>query len=81
MLAAEVGIAGGLLWFSLMGTAAWRLRQSGPSAWLVAGVAAFAALQIIGLLDCYPWSLNSGRLLTVTVLAIIETAAHRARAA
>jgi O-antigen ligase len=80
MLAAEVGIAGGLLWFSLMGTAAWRLRQSPPTAWLVAGVAAFAALQVIGLLDCYPWSLNAGRLLTVTVLAIIETAAHRARA-
>jgi O-antigen ligase len=80
MLAAEVGIAGGLLWISLMGTAAWRLRQSRPTAWLVAGVAAFAALQIISLLDCYPWSLNAGRLLTVTVLAIVETAARRARA-
>jgi hypothetical protein len=80
MLAAEVGIAGALLWVSLMGTAAWRLSQSPPSAWLVAGVAALAALQIISLLDCYPWSLNAGRLLTVTVLAIIETAADRARA-
>ena len=80
MLAAEVGIAGGLLWVSLMGAAAWRLGQARPTAWLVAGVAAFAAIQIIGLLDCYPWSLNAGRLLTVTVLAIIETAAHRARA-
>jgi O-antigen ligase len=79
MLAAEVGIAGGLLWFSLMGTAAWRLSQSPSTTWLVAGAAALAALQIIGLLDCYPWSLNAGRLLTVTVLAIIETAAHRAR--
>jgi len=79
MLAAEVGIAGGLLWVSLMGTAAWRLRHSRPTVWLVAGVGAFAALQIIALLDCYPWSLNAGRLLTVTVLAIIETAAVRAR--
>jgi len=81
MLAVEVGIAGGLLWVALMGTAAWRLRRAAPSAWLVAGVAAFAALQIISLLDCYPWSLNAGRLLTVTVLAIIETAALRARTA
>lgn len=80
MLAAEVGIAGGLLWLALMGTAAWHLRHARPSLWLVTGVAAFAALQIIALLDCYPWSLNAGRLLTVTVLAIIETAAQRARA-
>jgi O-antigen ligase len=77
MLASEVGIAGGLLWLLMMGLAALRLRQSRPTAWLVAGVAALAALQIIGLLDCYPWSLNAGRLLTVTVLAIIETAARR----
>jgi O-antigen ligase len=79
MLAAEVGIAGGLLWFALMATAAWRLRHARPTAWLVAGVAAFAAIQIIGLLDCYPWSLNAGRLLTITVLAIIETAARPMR--
>ena len=75
MLAAEVGIAGGLLWIALMGSTAWRLRHSRRTAWLVAGVGAFAALQIIALLDCYPWSLNAGRLLTVTVLAIVETAA------
>jgi len=67
-----------LLWLSLMGIAVWRLGQSCPTTWLVAGVTALAALQIIALLDCYPWSLNAGRLLTVTVLAIVETAARQA---
>jgi hypothetical protein len=80
MLAAEVGIVGGLVWLALMAVAAWRLVRSSRPTWLVAGVAACAALQIIALLDCYPWSLNGGRLLTVTVLAIIETAARQASA-
>jgi O-antigen ligase len=78
MLAAEVGVAGGLLWIALARAAVWRLRRPATSRagpWLVAGVGAFAALQIIGLLDCYPWSLNAGRMLTVVVLATIEKAA------
>jgi O-antigen ligase len=80
MLATEVGVGGGLVWLALMVLTAWRLTQSPRTTWLVAGVAALAALQIIALLDCYPWSLNGGRLLTVTVLAIIETAARQAPA-
>ncbi|MGH7787077.1 MAG: O-antigen ligase family protein, partial [Candidatus Binatia bacterium] len=82
MLATEVGVAGALLWWSLLGVAVWRWRQSigSPAAgWIVATVGAFVALQIISLLDCYPWSLNPGRMLTVAVLAMIELAARQTR--
>ena len=81
MLGAEVGVGGAVLWLALLGVALWRMRHA-PSPvepWLVAGVGALAVLQIIGLLDCYPWSLNAGRMLTVTVLALIETTSRRDR--
>ncbi|MBI3784780.1 MAG: O-antigen ligase family protein [Deltaproteobacteria bacterium] len=79
MLATEVGIGGALFWLALPVVAVRRLRNHPAAAslpWLVAGVASLAALQIIALLDCYPWSLNSGRMLTITVLALIEIASR-----
>jgi len=76
MLGAEVGIAGALLWLALFGLALRRVRQTPTTAakqWAVAALGAFVALQIIGAVDCFPWSLNAGRMLTVTLLALIET--------
>lgn len=73
LLAAEVGIFGALIWLWLLIGAGALLRnaQPRPDPWLVVAVAAFVELQIIALFDCYPWSLNAGRMLTATVLAMI----------
>jgi hypothetical protein len=73
LLAAEVGILPGILWYLL-----WfypvlllRTRISESRHWTVVLVGAWFGLGIISLWDFYPWGLESGRLLTVTMLAFI----------
>ena len=71
LLAAEVGAAGGLLWYWLwlapVLAAGNRLRSGGP--WLAALTAAWFAIGLIALWDSYPWALEAGRLLSVSLLA------------
>ena len=76
LLASEIGMLGGLIW-----TAAWlvgigalvrRRRHLTPDG--VAALAAWFAIGIIALFDCYPWSLQAGRLLTVLTLALVDRA-------
>lgn len=76
LLAAEVGLLGGVLWLWLWLWPAWRpevlLRQADP--WPVVLVGAWLALGVIGLWDFYPWVLNSGQLLSLVLLAWISRA-------
>jgi O-antigen ligase len=71
LLAAEVGIFGLAAWLWIPIAATLRLWRDRRGPWLVAGCAAAGIITIIGMFDCYPWSLQAGRLLTVTVLALI----------
>ncbi len=71
LLASEVGAPGAGLWYWLWLAPVLSLekRLRSPRPWPVALAAAWFALGFIGLWDSYPWSLDSGRLLTVTLLA------------
>jgi O-antigen ligase len=72
LLAAEVGALGALVWFWLWlapGLALSHLRRD-QNHWLVVLVAALFGLGIISLWDDYPWALNAGRLLSVTLLGL-----------
>lgn len=78
LLAAEVGLFGLLGWL-LIPVYATVLLVRGPShPWLVASCAAAWVVTLIAMFDCYPWSLQAGRLLTVTVLALVESSRTRA---
>jgi O-antigen ligase len=76
LLAAEVGFLGGIVWSAawLAGvvvlTAGW--RRLSPTA--VSALAAWCAIGVIGLFDCYPWSLPAGRLLTALTLGLVDRA-------
>jgi hypothetical protein len=76
LLAAELGAAGGAIWLwlwlapGLLLDRHWR----GPNPWPVILIGAALALGSIGLWDSYPWALNQGCLLTVTVLGLISRA-------
>lgn len=76
LLAAEVGVVGGCLWLWIWISAAgvllarWRLL----SVWAVSALSAVAVIAVISLFDSYPWSLQSGRLLTVLILAMADRA-------
>ncbi|GIV97408.1 MAG: hypothetical protein KatS3mg057_2065 [Herpetosiphonaceae bacterium] len=76
LLAAELGILGGALWFWLWVAPAMaldeRLRQTDP--WPVVLAGAWLALGIIALWDDYPWGLEPGRLLGVSLLAATSKA-------
>lgn len=76
LLGAEVGIAGLIIWLAIVVWAGVLLMRGAANVWLPTAVAASWVLAIIGLFDCYPWSLNAGRLLTVTVLALVESSAR-----
>ena len=76
LLGAEVGVAGLLIWLAIAVWAGVVLTRGAANVWLSAAAAASWVIVIIGLFDCYPWSLNAGRLLTVTVLALMESAAQ-----
>ncbi|MBI3732923.1 MAG: O-antigen ligase family protein [Chloroflexi bacterium] len=74
LLAAEVGILGGLLWLWLWLAPALGLERvwRGADPWPVVMTGAWLGLGIIALWDSYPWTLESGRLLTMMVLALVS---------
>jgi O-antigen ligase len=76
LLAAEVGLLGGVLWFWLWlapGLAMLeRLRDAEP--WPLILAAAWFAWGVIGLWDGYPWALNTGRLLGASLLGLMGQA-------
>jgi hypothetical protein len=72
LLAAEVGALGGAVWIWALWVAVallvrWMPRHNG---WVVMGLCAWLALWLIGLFDYYPWGLNSGRLLSATIVGL-----------
>lgn len=73
LLAAEVGVLGGLLWFGLwLNPSRWLSAMAQRQAWLsVALLIAWLSLGVVGLWDFYPWGLDSGRLLSATLLGLI----------
>ncbi len=72
LLAAEIGILGGLLWLALWVIPVFqRSLQRHPEPLTVTLVAAWFGLGIIALWDSYPWALESGRLLTVLLLSFV----------
>ncbi len=72
LFAAEIGIIGGLLWIWLWLSPglSLNLKSCETSRWAIVTVAAWLSLGIIGLWDSYPWSLNTGRLLLMFLLAL-----------
>ncbi len=76
MLAAEVGVVGGIVWLVLAAGVGvlfvrqWSRERTQNDVWGIALLAACATLMVIGLVDFYPWGLNTGRLLTVTLLGL-----------
>lgn len=73
-LAVEVGVAGCVVWLWIcVGTTAlllcWRTRLT---VWAMVFLCAWAVLAIISMIDGYPWAIESGRLLTVTTLALLQ---------
>jgi hypothetical protein len=71
LLAAEIGILGGLVWLWLWLWPGYSLSAYGKDAnpWLISLVGSWFALGIVGLWDFYPWGLNAGRLLAITLVA------------
>jgi O-antigen ligase len=76
LLASEVGVGGGGLWLWLWLAPALALgrRQSSPDPWPVVLAGTWFAWGIIGLWDSYPWALNAGRLLSITLLGLTHHA-------
>lgn len=72
LLAAEVGIVGGILWLviALGMVSRFILNARTGDEWLLCAICAFFALSVVSFFDSYPWSLNSGLLLTATVLGL-----------
>ncbi|MHB0875049.1 MAG: O-antigen ligase family protein [Anaerolineae bacterium] len=74
LLAEEVGVAGGVCWLVLWlapGVALLRRRRT-LDPMTVSVIAAWLALGVAGLFDHYPWALNSGRSLSVVLLALVS---------
>ncbi len=71
-LAAEVGAPAAILWLALWLGGAWQLavhwRSDDP--WRIVLLTGWLAIGLIALVDSYPWSLDAGRLLTVTALGL-----------
>ena len=78
MLAAEVGLAGGLLWLWLWWAPAflvephWQRRDP----WPVAFALAWLAWGLASMWDSYPWALETGRIMSVLLLAGFAGAAQ-----
>lgn len=76
LLAAEVGVLGGVAWLLLGLAVAGRfighLRTA--NAWLLCAMCAWFALAVISMVDSYPWALNSGLLLAAMVLGLASRA-------
>lgn len=73
LLASEVGIVGGGVWLFLSVLGVWWLARhwQAQNMWLIVGLCAWLALVGEGLFEYYPWGLETGRLLTMFVWAII----------
>ena len=73
LLAAEVGILGGLIWYWLWIVPTFTLEHFWQSnkILIVVLIATWFAWGSIGLWDSYPWALESGRLFSITLLAWI----------
>ncbi|MDD1778596.1 MAG: O-antigen ligase family protein [Candidatus Helarchaeota archaeon] len=73
LLTAEIGILGGLIWLWLWIYPALKLQPAlkNHDALPIVLVATWFAWGIIGLWDSYPWALESGRLFSITLLALI----------
>jgi O-antigen ligase len=74
LLAAEIGVIGGILWLFGALAALWltmRRWRTLPSAALL-GLAAWLAIVAIGMFDHYVWAIVPGRTLTVIVLALVD---------
>jgi hypothetical protein len=74
LLAAEVGIFGGLIWYWLWLIPTFTIERFWLSnkIWPVVLIAAWFAWGLIALWDSYPWALESGRLFTIMLLAWIS---------
>ena len=74
LLAAEIGVVALILWYWLW---LYPLKSieyiwRGNNRWTIVIVAAWFGLGVISLWDFYPWSLESGRLLTIFLLALCQ---------
>ena len=76
LLAAEVGVLGGVLWLGLglVGLIVLATSWRSTRPWAVAASAAWLAVFIISFFDFYPWGLNVGRLLSAFVLGLAARA-------
>ncbi len=74
LLAAEVGVLGGFLWYWLWLAPVLSIQSFWHTTkiWPAVLIAAWFAWCIISLWDSYPWALESGRLFSVTLLAWIS---------
>jgi hypothetical protein len=74
LLAAEVGVLGGIVWYWLWLVPVLSIERFWRSnrIWPVVFIAAWFAWCIISLWDSYPWALESGRLFSVTLLVWIS---------
>jgi hypothetical protein len=74
LLAAEVGIVGGLIWYWLWLVPTLTLGRIWYSNKVIPLVliAAWFAWCFIGLWDSYPWALESGRLFSITLIAWVS---------
>jgi O-antigen ligase len=73
LLAAEVGLITGLVWYFLWFFPIAKLGSfwRGNFIWSVVVVGAWFMFGIVSLWDFYPWGLESGRLLTVMLLGLV----------
>ena len=76
LLASEVGVLGGALWIWIFLAALVMLIREGRrlNVWAFSGLCAWLALCIIALFDYYPWGLNTGCLLSATILGLTSCA-------
>jgi len=74
LVAAELGIVGGVLWLLLIASpwpALWRRRREAPVTYWWAGLsAALMALAVISFFDFYPWCSHQGTLALWVVLGL-----------
>ena len=73
LLASEVGLLGGIIWYWLWIKPLTLLRRAelASDPLFLSLICAWMGICIIGLFDSYPWNLESGRLLSLSLLAWI----------
>ena len=72
LLASEVGLLGGLLWYWLwfIPVSKVRIYWMSRSPWLFTMVMTWFAWGLLGLWDFYPWALEAGRLFSMVLLTL-----------